>query len=326
MYTESDSVCSVRDLDGVENLMFFTKKRAQATLQVGVGFHSDGLSLVSINQVAGQHRLENCNFYTTGTDAEVELSHAVKAQGLRGAPVVAVLPPNSYSLFQVETPEVEHEELKSAIRWRIKDLLDYHIDDAVLDIFDLPVSQRRSGPRMMYVVVVKRSLIQQHVDKLESLGLEIVAIDITELALRNVLAATGGAEGFQALLYLPPRYGLIEIVQGDTLYLNRRIEISGSDLEEQGGFGLQEQLDSLVLELQRSLDYHESQFGLGAVPTISVIAPESRKHQLQALADESLAAKVRLFDLTGFRDGLDTVDPAVLYRCLPAVGAALRSD
>lgn len=313
-------------MDGVENSMFFSKKRAQPTLRVGVGFHSDGLSLVSINQVDGERRLETCQFYTSGAKIEAELSQRIRAQGLRHAPVVAVLPPNSYALFQVETPEVAHEELKSAIRWRIKDLLDYHIDDAVLDIFDLPVSQRRSGPRMMYVVVAKRSLIQQHVDQLESLGLEIVAIDITELALRNVLAAIGGVDSFRALLYLPPHYGLIEIVQGDTLYLNRRIEISGSDLEEQGGFGLQEQVDALVLELQRSLDYHESQFGLGAVPAISVIAPESRKQQLQEIADESLAANVQLLDLGGFLQGLDRIDPGVLYRCLPAIGAALRSD
>ncbi len=326
MYAELGDLCAVWDVKGAENSMFLTKKRARTTLQLGVGFHSDGLSCVALDRSGARARLESCHFYNSEAVTEGRFAHAIKAHGLRGAPAVAVLSPNVYSLFQVETPEVEHEELKSAIRWRIKDLLDYHIDDAVLDIFDLPVSQRRSGPRMMYVVVVKRSLIQQTVDQLEAIGLEIAAIDITELALRNVLAATSDPGAFQALLYLPPRYGLIEIVQGDTLYLNRRIEISGNDLEQQGGFGLQEQLDSLILELQRSLDYHESQFGLGAVPEIAVIAPESRKTQLQTLANESLAAKVRLFDLTGLLDGLDAVDPAELYRCLPAIGAALRSD
>ncbi|WP_260291472.1 hypothetical protein [Sedimenticola hydrogenitrophicus] len=281
---------------------------------------------MSIDLSGSACRLESCGFYPADAGSPPDLVQAIKSNGLRGAPVVAVLAPYAYSLFQVETPEVEHEELKSAIRWRIKDLLDYHIDDAVLDIFDLPVSQRRSGPRMMYVVVVKRNLIQQYVDQLESLGLEIAAIDITELALRNVLALAGEPESLQALLYLPPHYGMIEIVRGDTLYLNRRIEISGNDLVDQGGFGLQELLDSLVLELQRSLDYHESQFGLGAVPTISVIAPEARKQQLQSQADQSLAAKVRLLDLSASLEGLDAVDPAVLYRCLPAIGAALRRD
>ncbi|MCW8881189.1 MAG: hypothetical protein OQL10_10255 [Sedimenticola sp.] len=308
--------------------MFKFKKRARSSLKVGVGFHSDGLSLASIDTTGNQLRIVSCAFYT-GDSAPLlssVLHDAVKSQGIRGVPAVAVLAPGSYSLFQVETPEVEHEELKSAIRWRIKDLLDFHIDDAVLDIFDLPQSQRKTGPRMMYVVVAKNSLIQQYVNQLEEMGLEVGAIDITELALRNVLALSTNSEQFQALLYLPPRYGMIEIVEGDTLYLNRRIEINGNDLEEQGGFGLDEQLDSLVLELQRSLDYHESQFGMGAVPNISIIAPESRRDRLREYADENLAAKVALLDLNGLLEGIEEIDPSTLYRCLPAIGAALRSD
>ncbi|MCW8943751.1 MAG: hypothetical protein OQL27_03195 [Sedimenticola sp.] len=308
--------------------MYKLKKRVQSSLRVGLGFHADGLSLVSIDCADNQYRIDSCAFFEGESSADLVdlLSDAVKSKGMRGIPAVAVLAPGSYSLFQVEKPEVEHEELKSAIRWRIKDLLDFHIDDAVLDIFDLPQSQRKTGPRMMYVVVVKQSLIQQYVDQMEDMGLEIDAIDITELTLRNVLALSGDPSQFQALLFLPPRYGMIEIVQGDTLFLNRRIEFSGSDLEEQGGFGLDEQLDSLVLELQRSLDYHESQFGMGAVPSISIIAPESRRERLREYADENLMAKVNLLDLNGILHGVESIDPLTLYRCLPAIGAALRSD
>ncbi|MCW8890098.1 MAG: hypothetical protein OQL20_05500 [Sedimenticola sp.] len=308
--------------------MLKLKKRVKSSLRVGLGFHTDGLSLTAIDCADNQCRIESCAFFEGEPSAVLsdQLIDTVKSLGLRGVPTVAVLAPGSYSLFQVEKPEVENEELKSAIRWRIKDLLDFHIDDAVLDIFDLPQSQRKSGPGMMYVVVAKQSLIQQYVDQIEEAGLEIDAIDITELTLRNVLALTGGAEQSQALLYLPPRYGMIEIVQGDTLFLNRRIEINGSDLEEQGGFGLDESLDSLVLELQRSLDYHESQFGMGAVSTISIIAPESRRDRLREYADQNLAAKVSLLDLNGILQGVESIDSLTLYRCLPAIGAALRSN
>lgn len=309
------------------DLMSLLKKRTDTGVQVGVGFHSDGLSLVAIDRSGTRGRVRFCAFTQGEPEAELspELVRMVKDQGLKGAPVVAVLAPGSYSLFQVEVPEVEHDELVSAIRWRVKDLLDFHIDDAVLDLFDMPASSRRGGPRMTYVVVAKRSLIQRCVDQLEQLGLKIGAIDITELALRNVLAISTAPENFHALLYLPPNYGMIEIVQGDTLYLNRRIEINGSDLEGQGGFGLEELYEALVLELQRSLDYHESQFGMGPVSGISVIAPESRKLQLQVLADSGLATRVSLLDLSERLDGLDQVEPSTLYRCLPAVGAALRN-
>lgn len=308
--------------------MGLLKKYKRTASKVGLGFHVDGLSLASIDQSGGECRIQSCIFSSqdpTSTPADV-LVQAVRQQGLKGTPVTAVLGPSAYSLFQVEAPEVEHEELASAIRWRVKDLLDFHIDDAVMDLFDMPTSGRRSGPRIIYVVVSRRSFIQRCVDQMDSLGLDISAIDITELALRNVMALSRPAEGFHALLYLPPHYGMIEIVQGDTIYLNRRIEISGNDLEEQGGFALDEQLETLVLELQRSLDYHESHFGLGPVSGISIIAPESRKTQLKILADQGLTAPVELLDLSSTLTGLEQIEPATLYRSLPAIGAALRSS
>src|SRR5690242_7196411 len=38
-----------------------------------------------------------------------------------------LLRPGEYQMLVVEAPTVPHAELKSAIRWRIKDLLEYHV-------------------------------------------------------------------------------------------------------------------------------------------------------------------------------------------------------
>jgi len=50
----------------------------------------------------------------------------------------ALLKPGEYQLLLVEAPNVPKDELKSAIRWRIKDMIDYHIDDATVDVLDIP--------------------------------------------------------------------------------------------------------------------------------------------------------------------------------------------
>lgn len=300
--------------------------KSRTSLRLGLGFHADGISVAGIERIGNGCRLQQCAFFPADKeDAQGDvLERLVKELGLKGASTVAVLDPGSYSLLQVEAPEVEPGELRSAIRWRIKDLLDFHIDDAVLDIFDMPESKHHSGPHLMYVVAAKAGRIQQHVDQMEAAGLDIAAIDVTELAVRNLLGLITEPEKFHGLLYLAPGYGLIEIVQGSTLFLSRRIEINARDLEEQGGFGLDELIDALVLELQRSLDYQESQFGLGAVPAISIVAPESRSEPLIALASESLSATVKALSLSDKIVGCDTVSPVELSRCLPAIGAALR--
>jgi MSHA biogenesis protein MshI len=49
-----------------------------------------------------------------------------------------LLAPGEYQLLQVEAPNVPLAELKTAIRWRIKDLLDYHVNDATVDVLAVP--------------------------------------------------------------------------------------------------------------------------------------------------------------------------------------------
>src|SRR5262245_41425598 len=51
---------------------------------------------------------------------------------------LTLLAPDEYQLLLVEAPNVQPAELKAAVRWRVKDLLDYHVDDATIDVLDIP--------------------------------------------------------------------------------------------------------------------------------------------------------------------------------------------
>ena len=64
----------------------------------------------------------------------------------RRAPTVSVLDPDSYRLLLVEAPDVPADELRAAVRWRVKDLIDFHVDDAVIDVFEMP-QHARGGRR-----------------------------------------------------------------------------------------------------------------------------------------------------------------------------------
>src|SRR6266850_5357212 len=44
-----------------------------------------------------------------------------------------VLSQSDYQMLLVESPGVKREELKSAVRWRIKDMIDYPVLEATLD-------------------------------------------------------------------------------------------------------------------------------------------------------------------------------------------------
>ena len=55
---------------------------------------------------------------------------SAKKMNLAGYHCATLLKPGDYQLLLVEAPNVTPDELKGAIRWKIKDLIEYHIDDA----------------------------------------------------------------------------------------------------------------------------------------------------------------------------------------------------
>ncbi|MCG8426262.1 MAG: pilus assembly protein PilM [Chromatiales bacterium] len=306
--------------------MSWFRSRSANGRRIGLGFEAKGISFVEIDESRGERVIRHCAFHPNeGSESQgQQLAELVKEYQLKGATVNVALDPSMYNLLQVEAPEVEPDELRSALRWRIKDLIDFHIDDAVLDIFDLPESKRQGTPRLMYVVAARVSLIQQLVDQIEEAGLRINAIDIAELATRNLLATIYGPDTVQAMLYLGPNQGSIEITKGDILYLTRRLNLTTASLVGDA-VAQEDALDTLVLELQRSLDYYESQYGQGAANSVAVLVPGEHQEKLLQFADTNLLISSHSLPFDDHFAGLDQLNRDDLVNNVSAIGAALRS-
>ena len=63
---------------------------------------------------------------------------ALRAAALPRAPVSTVLRTDDYQLALVEAPDVPPAELRAAMRWRLKESIDFRVEDAVIDVFDVP--------------------------------------------------------------------------------------------------------------------------------------------------------------------------------------------
>lgn len=238
---------------------------------------------------------------------------------------VTTLDLGAYSLLFVEAPDVPPSELRAAIRWRVKDLIDFHIDDAVIDVFEVP-NQRLTGRNaMMYAVVARSSVVRERVALLTGAGLNLEVIDIPELALRNIASLLPEDIAGVALLYLGRRSGLITVTRQGTLYLSRRIELGWESLGSSTGEA-QPRLDRIVVEVQRSLDYYESHFSQPSIGSV-VVAPLPEPLQgVPEYLGAQLGVAVRGMDLNALIDVEEPVPAADQYRCVLAVGAALRHE
>lgn len=303
---------------------------------VAVGFQPDGISIAQILRDKGAPKLLHCAFHPcSAADRSKVLTDIVKQQRFIGTDCVSVLEHGSYQLLQVEAPDVDALELKAAIRWRIKDLIDFHVDDAVIDVFEMPGNGPRA--RTMYAVAARRPVITQRVELLESAGLNVHTIDIVELAGRNIAQLLPEDEHGMALLQLGHGEGMITLTRQGTLYLARNLDIGVLSLGAgtaiaSGNLSLvpddhrERAFETIALEVQRSIDYYESNFGQAPVKQL-VIAPLAvPRPELAAYVTSHLGVNARALDLNTVLDSHDTLSMELQANCLSAIGAALRME
>jgi len=293
-----------------------------ASGQTGLLLTEGGAAAAQVMRGRGTEkpRLVHCA-YEAG-EAAPSLGVAVKQLPVRKLPAVSVLPAASYNLLLVEAPDVPGDELRAAVRWRIKDLIDFHVDDAVIDVFPMP-AQGRGGPnQMMYAIAAKAEFVRGQVETLEGTGLKLEVIDILELALRNVAAALEHEGRGVGLLHLADKFGVLLLVRQGVMFLTRRIETGVEALRNASGLRT-ELVAGLALEARRSLDYFESHYEQNPISTLYTtgLQPED----LDQLGQE-LGISVSHLDYELIVDMEFEVDEDLQRRCLGAVGAALRHE
>lgn len=305
--------------------MKFFRSRSRDNGLLAVCRDSDGIAMAAVRRESGRHpSLVACDYVPgNGSDA---LSDVAARGDFARLPCTSTIDAGDYSMLLVETPDVPPDELRAAMRWRIKDLIDFHIDDAVLDVFAVP-SRKGGHEHLMYVVVAQAQAIKRHVDELVDAGLRLTTIDIPELACRNLTALLPEDAAGVAFIHFAPDQGLITLTRQGELYLSRRFE-PGLDALLGGATSLSPEvegrLDAVTVEIQRSLDYYESHFGQPPVAG-AVIAPLARP--LAGLAEYlagQLGIKVRVLDISELIDCEIELDPVMQSHCLTAIGAALR--
>ncbi len=291
-----------------------------------------------------------CRYLPSLTPAErsTQLARLREELQLDQATCISIAENAMFNLLLVDAPEIEPNELKSAIRWRIKDLIDFHVDDAVIDAFDVPGQEQRGRQKLMYVVAAKRAAVQAHINQLEEERVRLSVIDIPELAMRNIASLLPEDDTGVAMLYLTYEGGLLTMTRKKDLFLARRLDIgltqltdfstssSPSSNEEDDEFilddeaevtkPLQRAFNTIVLELQRSLDYYESHFALPQVAGLVIAPLEEPVPGLLNYISEHLGIPVRMLDLNALVQSEQLLSDKLQSQCLLPVGAALRES
>ena len=240
-----------------------------------------------------------------------------------------LLNPSEYQVLLVEAPNVPPEEMKIAIRWRIKDMLDYHVDDATVDVLDIP--PEKSGPaksHSMYAITARNQVIEQRQALFEAAKMLLSVIDIPEMAQRNISALLEPEQRGLALLSFDAGGGLLTITFGGELYFSRRIDITSRQLVEAVEQQKVSHFDRITLEMQRSFDHFDRQFHFITL-TKMMLAPLPGVEGLREYLALNLYVSVEALDLAevfDFSAVPDLARPVRQAQCFTVLGAALRLE
>lgn len=273
----------------------------------------------------GQCAIRRCGTQTLENDRQ--LDRIAKELGFGRHQCLTLLPASDYQMLLVEAPNVPALELKTAVRWRIKDLLDYHVQDATIDVLDIPLEPGAAGrPHSMYAVAARNEVIQACIARFDAAHIPLSVIDIAETAQRNIAALLEPRDRGLALLYVDRAQSLLTITHHAELYLARRIDL-GLDQLDPDVAASGEALNRLLLELQRSFDHLDRQFPFAA-PARIVLAPTPWETGLREHLSGNLdlpVEELRFADI--LQMGPDVaLDDDLAWRLFHVVGAALRYE
>lgn len=243
---------------------------------------------------------------------------------------VAVLQRHQYQCITMDAPaDVPRGDWAAAVRWQLKDTLDFPVDSAAIDVLAVPVGTSYRAQAQLIAVAAPEAQVRPVVEQAVDAGASWAAIDITETALRNLSALVEPEGRAQALLHCQRGHATLVVTHGGELLLTRQMELNlllDDDADPDVRSAGHEQAG---LELQRTLDGIERAFGQITLARL-LITPMPGVHALCDHLSPLLYVPVAPLDL---REALDWSavpglldDPGLLNQRLCAIGAALRAD
>jgi MSHA biogenesis protein MshI len=308
---------------------FFSKTRKVNGL-LAIGFDSDGMCAARVSRVeGGKPVVELASFFSikqpTPPEALDKLARDMHAAHYRCS---TLLGGRDYQMLAVEAPNVQPDELKAAVRWRLKDMLDFHIDDATVDVLDIPPDPNANvRVNQMFAVAARNAVIEARQSLFANAKVELSVIEIPETAQRNISALLEPDGRGLAMLFFNAEGGLLTVTFHGELYLSRRIEVSLEQVQEADPDRRNQYFDKITLELQRSLDHFDRQFHFVTVSKLLLAPlPKSSLHDYLA---SNLYMPVDMLDLASVFDigkvpALAAVE--LQQRHFLTLGAALRHE
>lgn len=241
-----------------------------------------------------------------------------------------VLSYQQYVLSLIELPSAKDAAQKEkAILWSVKDSINYSIDDAILESFEVPVNRTQDNAKLAYAVAMRAKLSEEIGKLLNKCGVNLKYIDINELCIRNIMALYPDMQQGCLVLKISDSHSNILLIKNNALFISRSTKLNIKQLDnfDPNKNDEPEKLniaENLILELQRSLDYGNSIFRDLHFSSICILPYAFNLDLFIVWAKEQLGLPIFKIDLSQKIKFEQNISQNEQAEYVLAIGAALR--
>ncbi len=308
---------------------------------MGIGVEAGRVSLVALEgEVEGRPRIKAWDTIPFESPEELRLSvrQFVDSHKLAGQRCRCVIPAGDYSLRLVERPPgVPDEELVDATRWLVRDLIEFDVETAGFAIFKVPDGGSRVRAPRMFVVAARHESVVELAHVIEEAGLELVSFEIVESAMLALEGQLPEAVAGGGLIRIDDKSSILTLAREGDLYLSRNVHVDSDSIDDAARRALEHDdptdpeimsmIDGLMLDLQRSLDYYESEYGQAPASRLCLLPSQIDMTPLiPTLAEAFRPMQVEIYEASNFLCFDDRPPSAALPSVLLAAGAAVANE
>lgn len=277
----------------------FSKK--QSLQLIGVSLQQESLSVcfsptrtAASKNVFLQKKVSLQNFFQAINELKIETNFSGQCH--------IVLNALQSQIVQVDKPNVPNNEITSALKWQIKDLVSISPDNMVLDYFDGPLLA--GGKKKVNVVCSPLNELKKIVGIINQDGITVASITTAEFAFANLLPVQKKACLF--VCQQPNEDVILIIVKDGQLYFHRRLRGFSQMASKSEDELAMTMVEALALEIQRSSDYFERQLKQAPIKEIKILLPMASENFFARKLAENTQQPVTLLSLpAGFEKQRD---------------------
>lgn len=232
----------------------------------------------------------------------------LQLQTRKKIPATLVLAPHQFQFFLIEDMTTEEKYKRESIQWRLTELLDYSVEEAIVDYIELPSKQNAHHKPLIYALAMHKDQLKEKMDWAHDCGLQLTKVDIWQNAIRRALTQFVIPNTGCLVLYIAQEKLAIAIFKENILCLMRDIVLPNQALCQNKKSDLMPFYESVCLEIQRSIDYCASVICPAYVGKVLIY------NESDLNIDLSVIEKMLGFNVSHFPsvdDLFDTVDDTV---------------